>query len=110
MWLLDCAFLLLLRVVESVPDQDEGGYISHDSCHREQQLGQPFVCERSDYSPAQTWKMIAPPRLALMTISRLDQFVKLLLRVLEVSENNRLSIETKNVVYALISRLIHARA
>ncbi len=42
--------------------------------------------------------MIAPPRLALMTISRLDQFVKLLLRVLEVSENNKLSIETKNVV------------
>ena len=47
--------------------------------------------------------MIAPPRLALMTMSRLDQLLRSLRRVLEVSEKSRLSMDTKKVVFELVS-------
>ena len=43
--------------------------------------------------------MIAPPRLALMTWSRVDQFFRSFPRVVEVRGKSKLSMDTKNVVY-----------
>lgn len=54
---------------------------------------------KDEYLQAQTWNMIAPPKPALITRSLFDQSSKLLLLVEEVTENNRLSMETKNVVW-----------
>ena len=44
--------------------------------------------------------MIAPPRLALMTMSLFDQSLRLGLRVVEVREKSKLSMDTKKVVCA----------
>ena len=67
--------------------------------HRTARSERMGICkDEHGHSHAQTWKMIAPPRLALITISLFDQSSRFGLRVTAVSEKSRLSMETKNVV------------